>query len=182
MDMSDINTALEAFSQNLLEGVEDIDKNDFDNPQLCSEFVNDIYHYMRKLEVYSPAFCRITVYVWLNVFPIAYHIPKPSIVFHESLMNIKYLCNPILILWCIVWLSIYLYFALSITTVSHTCFIHLNLSPHSVNSKWGQTTWRYRKSQRECATSSSTGWSKSILDSIFYKRLSFSPFRFWTDT
>ncbi|XP_071794452.1 G2/mitotic-specific cyclin-B [Asterias amurensis] len=50
MDMSDINTALEAFSQNLLEGVEDIDKNDFDNPQLCSEFVNDIYHYMRKLE------------------------------------------------------------------------------------------------------------------------------------
>nr|P15206.1 RecName: Full=G2/mitotic-specific cyclin-B [Marthasterias glacialis]CAA34624.1 unnamed protein product [Marthasterias glacialis] len=50
MDMSEINSALEAFSQNLLEGVEDIDKNDFDNPQLCSEFVNDIYQYMRKLE------------------------------------------------------------------------------------------------------------------------------------
>nr|CAD55604.1 Cyclin B [Marthasterias glacialis] len=50
MDMSEINSALEAFSQNLLVGVEDIDKNDFDNPQLCSEFVNDIYQYMRKLE------------------------------------------------------------------------------------------------------------------------------------
>nr|AAL05452.1 cyclin B [Patiria pectinifera] len=51
MDMSEVSNALEAFSQNILEmGVDDIDKDDHENPQLCSEYVNDIYHYMRHLE------------------------------------------------------------------------------------------------------------------------------------
>ena len=44
MDKSD------AFSKALLT-VEDIDSEDKDNPQLVSDYVNDIYHYMRKLEV-----------------------------------------------------------------------------------------------------------------------------------
>ncbi|KAK3602761.1 hypothetical protein CHS0354_027757 [Potamilus streckersoni] len=39
----------EAFSKALLK-VEDIDANDKDNPQLVSEYVNDIYEYMRLLE------------------------------------------------------------------------------------------------------------------------------------
>ena len=40
----------EAFSKALLK-IEDIDVNDGDNPQLVSEYVNDIYEYMRILEV-----------------------------------------------------------------------------------------------------------------------------------
>lgn len=31
--------------------VEDIDKDDHDSPQLCSEYVKDIYEYMHYLEV-----------------------------------------------------------------------------------------------------------------------------------
>ena len=31
-------------------GVDDIDRDDWDNPQLCAEYVNDIYTYMRHLE------------------------------------------------------------------------------------------------------------------------------------
>lgn len=31
-------------------GVNDIDKDDWENPQLCAEYVNDIYVYMRQLE------------------------------------------------------------------------------------------------------------------------------------
>lgn len=34
--------------------IEDIDKEDLDNPQLCSEFVNDIYQYMLYLESVYP--------------------------------------------------------------------------------------------------------------------------------
>ena len=45
------NTAA-AFSKKLM-NVEDIDANDKDNPQLVSEYVNDIYSYMRSLEVGS---------------------------------------------------------------------------------------------------------------------------------
>jgi len=48
MDISDDKP--EAFSKVLLK-VEDIDLNDKDNPQLVSEYVNDIYAYMQKLEV-----------------------------------------------------------------------------------------------------------------------------------
>ena len=31
--------------------IEDIDESDRDNPQLCAEYVKDIYTYMRELEV-----------------------------------------------------------------------------------------------------------------------------------
>ena len=37
---------------------ENIDEDDADNPQLCSEYVNDIYKYMRELEVGSRADSR----------------------------------------------------------------------------------------------------------------------------
>ena len=48
MDISDAGP--DAFSKALL-NVQDIDVNDKDNPQLVSEYVNDIYEYMRSLEV-----------------------------------------------------------------------------------------------------------------------------------
>lgn len=47
MDTSDVGP--DAFSKALL-NVQDIDANDKDNPQLVSEYVNDIYEYMRTLE------------------------------------------------------------------------------------------------------------------------------------
>ena len=40
-----------ALSQQLV--IEDIDESDKDNPQLCSEYVKEIYEYMRELEVES---------------------------------------------------------------------------------------------------------------------------------
>ncbi|XP_022334775.2 G2/mitotic-specific cyclin-B-like isoform X1 [Crassostrea virginica] len=43
----------DAFSKALLR-VEDIDENDKDNPQLVSEYVNDIYQYMKELEQKYP--------------------------------------------------------------------------------------------------------------------------------
>lgn len=38
-----------AFSQQLV--IENIDENDRENPQLCAEYVKEIYEYMRELEV-----------------------------------------------------------------------------------------------------------------------------------
>ena len=57
MDMSDNKS--DANSKALLK-VEDIDINDKDNPQLVNEYVNDIYLYMRQLEV---GFC--SHYHWI---------------------------------------------------------------------------------------------------------------------
>lgn len=42
------------FDIGLNPAVENIDENDSENPQLCSEFVNDIYHYMLYLEAQHP--------------------------------------------------------------------------------------------------------------------------------
>lgn len=51
MDMSANSMGEEAFSKQLLAlNVQDIDKDDHDNPQLVSQYVNDIYEYMRTLE------------------------------------------------------------------------------------------------------------------------------------
>ena len=52
MDISE--SGPEAFSKALLLDVQDIDANDKANPQLVSEYVNDIYEYMRMLEVIFP--------------------------------------------------------------------------------------------------------------------------------
>jgi len=40
----------EAFSEL---NIDDIDNNDFDNPQLCAEYVKEIYKYIREQEVTS---------------------------------------------------------------------------------------------------------------------------------
>ena len=48
MDISEDRA--DAFSRAMVP-VEDIDANDHDNPQLVSEYVNDIYDYMRQMEV-----------------------------------------------------------------------------------------------------------------------------------
>nr|AAO73601.1 cyclin B [Lytechinus variegatus] len=51
MEVDSVESAIEAFSQQLIDlQVEDIDKDDSDNPQLCSEYVKEIYLYMRSLE------------------------------------------------------------------------------------------------------------------------------------
>ncbi|KFO72077.1 G2/mitotic-specific cyclin-B2, partial [Cuculus canorus] len=41
----------QAFSDVLLSNVEDIDAEDYENPQLCSDYVKDIYLYLRELEL-----------------------------------------------------------------------------------------------------------------------------------
>ncbi|NXQ55305.1 CCNB2 protein, partial [Anthoscopus minutus] len=41
----------QAFSDVLLNNVEDIDADDWENPQLCSDYVKDIYLYLRELEL-----------------------------------------------------------------------------------------------------------------------------------
>lgn len=52
----------QAFSVTLL-AVEDIDEGDSDMPQLCSEYIKDIYRYLQRLEV-TCAFSRLT-WCWL---------------------------------------------------------------------------------------------------------------------
>ncbi|XP_026689870.2 G2/mitotic-specific cyclin-B2-like [Ciona intestinalis] len=52
IDTDDLSSNI--FDLNLKSNVENIDENDCENPQLCSEFVNDIYHYMLYLESESP--------------------------------------------------------------------------------------------------------------------------------
>uniref|UniRef100_A0A8D0G8B9 Cyclin B2 n=1 Tax=Sphenodon punctatus TaxID=8508 RepID=A0A8D0G8B9_SPHPU len=41
----------QAFSDVLLHNMEDIDADDWENPQLCSDYVKDIYQYLRQLEL-----------------------------------------------------------------------------------------------------------------------------------
>ncbi|XP_012670221.1 G2/mitotic-specific cyclin-B1-like [Clupea harengus] len=40
----------QAFSDALIEDIKDVDADDYDNPMLCSEYVKDIYKYLRQLE------------------------------------------------------------------------------------------------------------------------------------
>uniref|UniRef100_A0AAY4CSJ9 G2/mitotic-specific cyclin-B1 n=1 Tax=Denticeps clupeoides TaxID=299321 RepID=A0AAY4CSJ9_9TELE len=40
----------QAFSDALIEDIKDVDSDDYDNPMLCSEYVKDIYKYLRQLE------------------------------------------------------------------------------------------------------------------------------------
>ena len=48
-DHGEVHQVAVAFSQMM--HIEDVDAGDADNPQLCSEYVLEIYHYMRRLEV-----------------------------------------------------------------------------------------------------------------------------------
>lgn len=42
----------QAFSDVILNtAIRDVDADDYDNPMLCSEYVKDIYKYLRQLEV-----------------------------------------------------------------------------------------------------------------------------------
>lgn len=49
----------QAFSDVILDtAIRDVDADDYDNPMLCSEYVKDIYKYLRQLEVvFFPADC-----------------------------------------------------------------------------------------------------------------------------
>ncbi|XP_071949256.1 G2/mitotic-specific cyclin-B-like [Antedon mediterranea] len=50
MDTTEMGQIAQAFSEKMIINIEDIDKHDSDDPQLCCEYVNDIYDYMRHLE------------------------------------------------------------------------------------------------------------------------------------
>ncbi|XP_067127724.1 G2/mitotic-specific cyclin-B-like [Centruroides vittatus] len=55
MDVSEVEELAEAFSTQMLPGdVNDIDAEDSENPQLVSNYVNDIYKYLRRLEIQYP--------------------------------------------------------------------------------------------------------------------------------
>jgi len=55
MDLSTNSQGEEAFSKQMLKvNINDIDKDDHDNPQLVSEYVNEIYAYLRQLETRYP--------------------------------------------------------------------------------------------------------------------------------
>jgi len=55
MDLSTNSQGEEAYSKQMLkENVKDIDKDDQNNPQLVSEYVNEIYSYLRQLETRYP--------------------------------------------------------------------------------------------------------------------------------
>lgn len=49
----------QAFSDVILDtAIRDVDADDYDNPMLCSEYVKDIYKYLRQLEVvFFPTAC-----------------------------------------------------------------------------------------------------------------------------
>jgi len=52
VEMAELATpAVQAYSTKYLENVDDIDKDDVENPQLVVEYVNEIYGYLRQLEV-----------------------------------------------------------------------------------------------------------------------------------
>ena len=52
VEMAELATpAVQAYSAKYLENVDDIDKDDVENPQLVVEYVNEIYGYLRQLEV-----------------------------------------------------------------------------------------------------------------------------------
>ncbi|XP_077119977.1 G2/mitotic-specific cyclin-B2-like [Ranitomeya variabilis] len=53
VSMKDEEELCQAFSD-VLNGVEDIDAEDGGNPQLCSEYVMDIYSYLKELELKQP--------------------------------------------------------------------------------------------------------------------------------
>lgn len=77
-----------AFSTQRLSNVEDIDSQDADNPQLVSEYVCDIYAYLRSLEVrlrgleINPSIplspCTV-FFCWKNIFFINFLQGKYSI-------------------------------------------------------------------------------------------------------
>lgn len=52
--MKEEATLCQAFSEALL-AVQDVDEDDEDQPQLCSQYVKDIYNYLHDLEAKVPA-------------------------------------------------------------------------------------------------------------------------------
>lgn len=58
----------EAFSTVILHtAVRDVDADDYDNPMLCSEYVKDIYKYLRELEV--DVCLNIVIISYVTFFP-----------------------------------------------------------------------------------------------------------------
>lgn len=58
-DVDALGEALESCIITKPANVEDIDKEDHSNPQLCAEYVQEIYNYMHKLEVNLKFACGV---------------------------------------------------------------------------------------------------------------------------
>lgn len=50
VEIPDVQALTSAFSTQQLLNVQDIDADDYDNPQLCSDYVKDIYKYLKCVE------------------------------------------------------------------------------------------------------------------------------------
>ena len=51
IDCAPSDDLCQAFSDTLIEDIDDVDADDHSNPTLCSEYVKDIYKYLQQLEV-----------------------------------------------------------------------------------------------------------------------------------
>lgn len=71
MSMKEEEALCQAFSEALLT-VQDVDEQDADQPQLCSQYVKDIYKYLHVLEVVHPLIVQTlsarccTLFSWLS--------------------------------------------------------------------------------------------------------------------
>lgn len=64
ISMKEEDELCQAFSEALLT-VQDVDEDDEDQPQLCSQYVKDIYSYLRELEVKVPSTAEsVAVRMW----------------------------------------------------------------------------------------------------------------------
>lgn len=71
VSMKEEEALCQAFSEALLT-VQDVDKQDADQPQLCSQYVKDIYKYLHVLEVVHPlrrsdSLCSVLYFVLMAV-------------------------------------------------------------------------------------------------------------------
>ncbi|WAR00193.1 CCNB-like protein [Mya arenaria] len=83
MDISDAGP--EAFSKALL-NVQDIDANDKENPQLVSEYVNEIYEYMRMLEEITGKMRAILI-DWLCQVHHRFHLLQETLYLTVSIID-----------------------------------------------------------------------------------------------
>lgn len=59
MDFDSVQNVVQQVSEAMKRcEITDIDADDYENPQLCAEYANEIYHYLLKYEVFSYAIMR----------------------------------------------------------------------------------------------------------------------------
>lgn len=69
----------QAFSDVILNtAIRDVDADDYDNPMLCSEYVKDIYKYLRQLEVSRLLFVFWVLFFFATPPPAYIHLVSPT--------------------------------------------------------------------------------------------------------